>query len=118
MFETTTLPDPLVGLTPNQQRGLVRALLKYAQCLNPEESRNAVTPSFNHGGKVCVFCGPRGGWFYDGHVFNQHAEKCPCEPPDINKLLERISKHYDDNYELVRSEARRLFEVLEGQGTW
>jgi hypothetical protein len=55
----------LAGLTKNQQRGLVNALVQYAQSLNAEESRNAVTPSFNHGGIVCVFCGSRAGWFHD-----------------------------------------------------
>ena len=75
-----------------------------------------MAPSFKNGGIVCVFCGPRAGWFYDEHAFNEHAEHCPCQPPDINTLVETIGRWNRYSYEEVRSEARKLSELMQRKG--
>lgn len=106
----------LAGLTVKEQRGLVNALVQYAQSLNAEVSRNAVTPSCNHGGIVCVFCGSRAGWFHDEDTFNEHAKHCPSQPPDINTLVKTIGEWNRYSYERVRSEARQLSELLQRKG--
>ena len=116
MCKRTTFNSLLAGLTKEQQNGLVNALVQYAQCLNAEESRNAVAPSFKDGGRVCVFCGPRGGCFHNERAFNEHAKHCPCEPPDINKLVETIGEWNRYSYERVRSEARKLSELMKRKG--
>ena len=141
MSKRKTRTSLLAGLTPKQQMGLARALLQYAECLKPEESRNAVAPSvrkrkiqkrrgtispqkkrkisrkpkFNFG-KVCVFCGTSAGWFYDEDTFNEHAKHCPCEPSDINTLVEKIVEWNGYSYEQVRFQASKISDLAQRKG--